>query len=45
MFHQRYLENCLLLLLSVYIIKAEVDPLRVFSTNSYNKYPKLGKIV
>ena len=45
MFHQKYLQNCLLLLLAVYLIKAVVDPLRVFSTNYYNKYPKLGKMV
>ena len=45
MFHQRYLQNLLLLLLAVYLIKAVMDPLRVFSTNYYNKYPKLGKIV
>ena len=36
MFHQRYLQNCLLLLLAVYLIKAVVDPSRVFSTNYYN---------
>ena len=45
MFHQIYLQNCLLLLLAVYLIKAVVDPLRVFSTNYYNKYPKLDKMV
>ena len=31
--------------LAVYLIKAMVDPLRAFSTNHYNKYPKFGKIV
>ena len=41
MFHQRYSQNCLLLLLAVYLIKAVVDPLHVFSTNYYNEYPKL----
>ena len=45
MFHQRYLQNCLVLLLAVYLFKAVVDPLRVVSTNYYNKYPKLGEIV
>ena len=45
MFHQRYLQNCLLLLLEVYLFKAVVDPLRVISTNYYNEYPKLVKIV
>ena len=35
MFDQRYLQNCSLLLLAVYLIKAVVDPLRVFSTNYY----------
>ena len=30
MFHQKYLQNCLLLLLAVYLIKAVVDLLRVF---------------
>ena len=45
MFHQKYLQNCLLLLLAVYLIKAVVDPLRVLSTTYYNKYPKLGKMV
>ena len=33
------------MLLAVYLIKAVVDPLRVFATNYYNKYPKLGKMV
>ena len=45
MSHQRYLPNCLVLLLAVYLINALVDPLRVFSTNYYNKYSKLGKMV
>ena len=45
MLHQRYLQNYLLLPLAVYLIKAVVDPLRVFSTNYYNIYPKLCKIV
>ena len=45
MFHQRYLQNCLLLLLAVHLFKAVVDQLRIFSTNYYNKYPKLGEIV
>ena len=43
MFHQTYPQNCLLLLLAVYLIKAVVDPLRLFYY--YNKYPKLGKMV
>ena len=30
--------------LAVYLIKAVMDPLRVFSTNYYNKYSKLGKM-
>ena len=45
MFHQIYLQNCLLLILAVYLIKTVLDPLRVFSTNYHNKYPKLGKMV
>ena len=45
MLHQRYLQNYLLLTLAVYLIKAVVDPLRVFSTNYYHKYPKLCEIV
>ena len=45
MFHQRYLQNCLLLLLAVDLIKAVVDPLRVFLASYYNQYPKLGKMV
>ena len=44
MFHQRYLQNWLVLLLAVYLIKAVVDPLRIFSTNYYNKYPKWSKM-
>ena len=43
MFHKRYV--CLLLLLVVLLIKTVVNPLRVFSTNYCNKYPKLGKMV
>ena len=45
MFRQRYLQNCLLSRLAVYLIKAVVDPLCVFSTNYYNKYPKLSNLV
>ena len=48
MFHQKCLQNCLLImlmLLAVYIIKAGMDPLCVFSTNYYNKYPKMSKMV
>ena len=44
MFHQIYLQNCLLLLLAVYLFKAVVAKLR-FLTNYYNKYHKLGEIV
>ena len=42
MFQQVY---CLLSLLAVYLIKAVVIPLRVFSTNYYKEYPKLSKMV
>ena len=45
MFHQKYLQNCLLSLLGVYLIKAAVDQLCIFSTNYYNKYPELSKMV
>ena len=45
MFHQTYLQNCLLLLLAVYLIKAVVNPLRVFSTNFHITYPKLGRMI
>ena len=45
MFSQKYLQNCLLLLLAVHLIKAVVDPLCVFSTIYEIKYLKLGKIV
>ena len=31
MSHQIYLQNCLSLLLAAYLIKAVMDPLRVFS--------------
>ena len=45
MFHQRCLQNCLLMILAVYLIKSGVNQLCVFSTHYYNKYPKLSKIV
>ena len=45
MLYQKYVQNGLLMLLAVYLIKARVDPLSVFSTDYYNKHPKLSKIV
>ena len=45
MFHQSFLQNCLLSPLAVYLIKAVVDPLRLIFTNYYNKYPKLSKMI
>ena len=45
MFHQRCLENYLLILIAVYLIKAGVDTLCVFSTNYYNNYPELNEMV
>ena len=45
MFHKRCLQNCLWMLLAVYLIKTGVDLLCVFSKNFYKKYFKLSIIV